>query len=179
MIDRVMTRLRNSPDFDNIVHFVISRTSSHELGATKLNKVLWVADKMSWQDNEKSLTGLNSYKRMPKGPVPGPITPSLKRLKETGRIDEFSDPKYMGRLRMFRSLKEPDIESLSGATVDYLMRAIAYVTPMTASQISEETHDAYWQELSDGDDMDIGAAAMVIGDMSVEELDWARAQMAQ
>lgn len=171
---------KNMNQLEAIVHFVIARSFAENLGATKLNKVLWLADQISWRETGETITGLRTYKRMPFGPVPPNIDDCLASLKSKAVIEEFAKHTPVGILRDFRTNIEPKLEKFTAKEVDTISRALAFILPMAATEVSELTHDAYWDELENGDDMFVDAAALWVGGhVDDKSLDWAAREISE
>jgi len=169
-----MTSPKTKQRIANAIHYIVARTSRHELGATKLNKVLWLADQMAWRERQESLTGLKSYIRMPQGPVPECIGDVLASLKSNDLIIEIEEPTPVGNRREFVSNVHPSLDGFTAQDIDLINRAIDYITLQSASLVSEQTHDAYWDELVNGDDMSIAAAAVWFEPPDIAAIEWAR-----
>lgn len=174
-----MSMGHNNNKLEKVAHFVIARTFARELGATKLNKVLWLADIIAFRERSDSVTGVENYKRLPHGPVPIQITSALKNLKEDNLIAESSNPTPLGNRREFVSLVEPDIESFSKSDIDIIHRAIEFITPLSAAKISEITHDSYWEEVPENGDMAPSAASLVLRDFDESSIAWAEKELAE
>ena len=166
----------NHDRLQQIAHYVIARAPTDQLGATKLNKVLWYIDCWSWWQNGESLTGLKSYTRMKHGPVPKQLPNKLSTMKKDGSIIERRVDTPVGVRREFVSLIEPDLSGLSAGDIDMIHKVIAYLCKMSAKDASEITHDAYWEEIPEGGEMSIAAGSVQIADPEEEDLAWAMAE---
>jgi len=160
-------------------HFVIRHTPPEKLGRTKLNKVLWFADVASMRQNGETVTGETSYRRLPFGPVPNTIDGALDSLISAGAVVERKVQTYGGTRHEFLWTKTPDLSALSSRDCEYLLGAIEYVEPMTATEASEATHTVLWEEVETGAQMDIGAATVVYHDPTEADLEWARTEAAK
>jgi hypothetical protein len=66
---RVKKMKFNNKKFSNLVHYICYKCDDpSQLGATKLNKILWYCDMFSYRWNSESMTGENYIKRQ-FGPV--------------------------------------------------------------------------------------------------------------
>lgn len=163
-----------------VAHYVIARTEPSELGAKKLNKILWFADLEHYRFYGSSVTGLDTYIRMPDGPVPDGITEALSLLKRTGRIAERPAQTHAYGRRELVWLREPDLSDFDAPAIDVLNRVIERVRRQPAGSVSDVTDDdPLWQELEDGDAMPVGAGAVVTRSPRPRELAWARSQVAE
>lgn len=157
-------------------HYVIRRTEPAELGATKLNKILWFADLEHYRQHGDTITGLAAYIRMPKGPVPDGIESALKKLKDGGAVCERRSRVIDYDRREFVWLKEPDLSMFTADEIDTLNVFIDIIRKQPAGFISDVTHkDALWKVLENRDQMSVRAAAVVPRAPSPKELGWAQA----
>ncbi len=169
-----------STDVDRLAsaaHYVIARTEPSKLGATKLNKILWYADLEHYRKTGRSLTGAQSYVRLPRGPVPHCIDEALARLKADERIVERIARVHDYDRREFVWLQEPDLSAFDANQIDLLNVYIDLIKDMTAEKISAITHeDGLWKELDNGEPMPLGAGAVVPRVPTERELVWAMEQ---
>lgn len=168
-----MTKHGPNNRLELITHYVIARTPPDQLGATKLNKVLWICDTLAWREFGHSLTGMTNYRRLPRGPVQTRLKPALRTLVDEQKIFEKKVPTPVGERHEFTSLVDPDIKSLSGPEIDLIHRAIDFVRPHTASSISDLSHDAYWEELPENAEMSVAAGGVWPSEIDDETMDWA------
>ena len=174
-----MRAKRNHNRLEQITHYVIARTPSDELGATKLNKVLWVIDLLSWRERAETLTGVECYRRLDYGPVPTQVKPVVRHLIASGRVVEKRKSTPVGERKELISLIDPDLSGLTAEDVDLIHRAIDFIRPMSASKVSELTHDAYWEEVGPDGEMCVGAASIWPGEIDEETMAWATSEAKQ
>src|SRR5687768_12406409 len=92
------------------VHYIISRCQPEDLGATKLNKILWFADVAYYERFGKTITG-DEYVKRQFGPVPKHVPMATRELEDEGLIVS-KEVEYFGKSkREFWSLREADISS--------------------------------------------------------------------
>jgi hypothetical protein len=154
-------------------HYVICRTSPTDLGAVRLNKVLWYADMFHYRRYGQTVTGLMDYTKMPLGPVPKHIGDAISGLQGQSKIIETSIVKYAYPMRIFIANEQIDADAFTAGEIEALQEAIAFVTPMTANAASEATHDIYWEETPLGKHMSVGAAAIQTMEITEDDLEWA------
>lgn len=169
----------NHNQLELVAHYVIARTFPSELGATKLNKVLWLVDIIAFRERSESITDIENYKRLPHGPVPVEIGAALNNLKKNNIIAEAANPTPLGNRREFVSLVEPDLNHFSSSDVDIIHRAIDFITPLSAKKISEITHDSYWEEVPPNGNMSAAAASLVVLDVNDNDVSWAAKELAE
>ncbi len=172
-----MRNKRNHNRLEQITHYVIARMPTEQLGTTKLAKIMWLADIISWRRYAEALTGIEGYRRLPHGPVPTQVRAVLTSLVENEVILERTVDFYGGRKKELISLKEPDLSCLSAEDVDILHRAMDIIGPMSAREVSEASHDVYWQEVPEDGVMSVGAASILPGDVDQEDIDWAEGEI--
>lgn len=160
---------------DSAVHFVVSTAPTPEqLGATKLNKVLFAADVMYFRKSGQTVTGGDAYVKRQFGPVPKGIAASIERLVSGHKIATRKTPTPAGNRTEFWSLVDPDMRYLTADQTLVLSQAINRVCKLTAFAASEETHDALWESTDMGDDIPIAAAAVQVTEVSLEALSWGK-----
>jgi hypothetical protein len=163
----------NMTKIEQVAHYAICHSEPNNLGATKLNKVLWFADVFHYRKYGKTVTGLDAYVKMPRGPVPHNIEAVLSRMKQKGLIIESSVEKFSYPMRQFYPLERIDADMFSSSEIEAIHEAIAFITPMTATLASNETQTTYWDEIEMGKPMKIGAASIQTGELEEADLEWA------
>jgi hypothetical protein len=157
-----------------LAHYVIWRCDPANLGAVKLYKILWFADLEQYRRTGKTITGATAYTKRQFGPVPKGIMQALAGLEHEGKI-ATAEQNYYGRPKtMFLARERPDLQAFDAdeiAVVDMIADVI--LQKHTAASISEVTHDALWAETEIGADMPIGAAAVIAGEITPDDVDWA------
>jgi len=158
-----------------LAHYVIWKCAPADLGATKLNKILWFADLEHYHHTGHSITGATVYTKLQHGPVPKDIMRALEALTAEQKIAQSTENYYGFPKTMFLALTRPDLSPFTAdeiATVDMIAELICH--DHTAASISRLSHDALWEETEVGADMSIGAGAVVSGEATAEDLAWAR-----
>ena len=156
-------------------HYVIATADGHDLGKTKLNKILWFADCAAWRSHGRTITGLKEYIKLQYGPVPPRIDMALSILAQQ-RLAESID-QYVGPYVRFgyRSLVEPRADNyLSTEDRKILDSVIEAVRPMTAFDVSEISHDALWHSTPYGQRIAVAAAAVQHTPPDERIREWAR-----
>jgi Protein of unknown function (DUF4065) len=157
-----------------LTHYVIWRCNPADLGAVKLYKILWFADLEHYRLTGKTITGATSYSKRQYGPVPKGIMQALATLEHEEKIARSSENYYGRPKTMFLARSRPELAAFHAdeiAIVDMVAEAIC--EQHTAASISELTHDALWSEIEIGDDMPIGAASVIGGEITPDDIDWA------
>ncbi len=136
----------NSSKFKNLVLYICWKVDEpSRLGATKLNKILWFSDILTYLNFNAPITGARYIKRQ-YGPAPAAIIPVIEELKNEGLL-AVRDVEYYNRSkREFFALAKPDISQFSGdeiSTVDQIIDQIC--DKHTAKSISDFTHNKTWE----------------------------------
>lgn len=166
------------PRTRQVAHYVISHVQPSQLGATKLNKVMWKADVLHYRRYGKSVTGQTAYVRMPQGPVPNHMKEAIEELKAEQVIVERRVETIKGARREFVPVHRMEASDFSATEVEVLHEAIDVVCKMSARAASDDTHDALWEEIENGGQMPIRAAAVILGELEPGDFQWALSQSA-
>ena len=169
----------NSDRLAKLVHYVIARTKPDQLGATKLNKILWFIDCAAFKEFGHSISGLHSYTKRQFGPTPYAMPVVLKEVKSEGLISEEVQEYTIGFRREYHSLVEPDFDVFSKSEIDLINRVIVDHISMTANEISELSHDALWEETELEEPMTIAEGAFAPRPVSTDAIEWAKSEVAR
>lgn len=130
-------------------------------GATKLNKILFFADFLSYRKRRESITGAR-YIRLDHGPVPKCLVSVREGLIEAGRL-AIKETDYHGWIQERPiALKEPNLKKFSGeeiAIVDGVIRALA---SHNATQVSELSHGFWWELAENREEIPISVSLVDI-----------------
>ncbi|MDQ6435660.1 Panacea domain-containing protein [Mesorhizobium sp. LHD-90] len=162
------------PKLNAAAHYIISRCQPADLGATKLNKILWFADVEYFERYGKSITG-DEYVKRQFGPVPKHAPMATRELEESGlivsrEVDYFGKPK-----KEFWSLQEADITGFDPNAIAIIDKMIDWVCiDHTATSISDKTHNILWESAEMGEVIPLGAAlAYRSAEITEEDIAWA------
>lgn len=149
LADRQPTYSFDKPNADHrlgeLMLYIAERSKDDPTyGATKLNKLLWWADFLSYARDGKPITG-SEYQKQPNGPVPVRLVPVRDALIQNGyaRIDEvvyFS--RGQDRLVPLRPSEGDLFTKDQLALVDELINRF---DGKSASEISKESHGRAWR----------------------------------
>ena len=159
--------------FKSMVHYVINECADYpaQLGAIRLNKVLWFADVTAYKLDGKSITGERYVKRQ-FGPAPARILPILAELEKSGDI-VVMEPEFAYDTRKFISLK-PSTGRLSNREKLITSAVLNGVLGRTANAISEMSHDQIWDAAKEGEEIPLHATlAATPGEITPEVIEWA------
>ena len=160
--------------FKELVHFIVHecRGNPAQLGAVRLNKVLWLTDMYSYQLQGKPITGERYVKRR-KGPVPATILATLKELEKEEKII-VDEPQYKYDSRKFVSIREPNIPNLLVREREFAKGILDFVLAHSADEISDQTHEEAWEAAAEGEEIPL-YATLVTGRSEITDqiIEWA------
>ncbi len=147
----------NKDKFKNVLHYIISKCGLKDnVGKDIIFKLLYFSDFNFFELYEKSLTN-ESYRKLPRGPVPIHFDLAISELKDEGKINvETKKPTSGMWVQRYVSLKglSSDLNPRELSAID---EVISRLGDMDASQISEYSHgDMPWRATEDGGIMDYG-----------------------
>ncbi len=120
------------------------------LCATKLNKILFYADFLSFHDRQVPVTG-EEYQRLERGPAPRRMVPVRREMVLNHDI-VVRPAKYHGKTQhRVMALREPDLSIFSGTDIAVVDHVIEYLWGKTASEISAISHGPWWKACYDQD----------------------------
>lgn len=145
---------RNDPDF----------------GATKLNKLLFYADFISFAENGRPLTHAQ-YRKKPHGPVPTSIDSLIVEMeanRDAAVVREGLAPYTHQRVFPLREARIDEYFTPSEiALVDEVVRTLH---GLTATQVSEMPHEFAWQIAEDNDLIPYDAVYLYDRELSDQEV---------
>ena len=132
--------------FKELILFIAERSEGDRpFGATKLNKLLFLADFCAFLSLGEAITW-HRYQRLPQGPAPKALLPILEQMKAAGDI-EFSSRDYHGKKqKRVVALREADSSVFSGPEIAIVTDIIEENWGRSATRMSELSHDFIgWQ----------------------------------
>lgn len=160
--------------FKALVHFIIANCeNAAQLGATRLNKILWFSDMEAYHVTGVSITG-SRYVRRDRGPVPARILNALDELKAEDKI-EITEPTQRYAPRLFESKQAPDESIFSDYELELVRALSSHIqNKFTATGISEASHDEIWGAATEGEEIPLNATLVKSrGDYRAEVIQWA------
>lgn len=143
---------------ENLILFICEECEDpRELGAVKLNKILWFSDVFAYRFTGKSLSQ-SDYIKLQYGPVPKSAETAIEKLKDDGRLIVRED-KVMGySKKTFINTQKADLSEFSSdelKLVSVLTREIC--KNHTATSVSELSHDVVWEAAAMGETIPLSA----------------------
>jgi uncharacterized phage-associated protein len=125
--------------FKELIVYLVSRGKDDPLlGAVKLNKLLFYADKQAYLQRGHSITGAR-YVHGQEGPMPAALVPSRKELLANGRLELESRPADRMAPQRLRAVFPPDTKVFDGeeiAVVDEVVQRYRYLDGATLTRLS-------------------------------------------
>jgi hypothetical protein len=170
----------NYEKFKDLVHYICHIANRDELGATKLNKILWYSDITSFINHGVPITG-SVYVKREFGPVPRDILQVIDELSLESKILIRNVTLFSGKTkREFLTLTEPDISDFTASEIS-LVASITHdiCHHYTAESISDESHDKVWELTGIGEEIPYHAVyGAPLGEIKQEYIEWAKSAIA-
>jgi len=161
----------------DIVHYVIAKADYTKLGKTKLNKILWFADREFMSKYLDTITH-SEYIKMPYGPVPKKIEAILKTLQKENKIVPKEITIGNTIQKSFISIAEPNISKFTPEEISILDKYLYAITEnFTATKISDISHNDDWQQTNIGDILPVESvfSKSINQNISLEDIEEAKA----
>lgn len=156
-----------------LILFVSDRCQTDpNFGMTKLVKILWWADFESFARYGESITNTR-YKKFPFGPVSEAALDVREEMKERGEIAIMKEGYSAFTRDRVVPLETANLDGFSGRDIALLDGVIHMFHGLTATHVSETSHDHAWHAA--GDRKPIPYEAALLSDQPLTEDDIARA----
>jgi hypothetical protein len=148
-----MASKRVRPDdekFKELIVYITRRSEGDEpFGMTKLNKLLFLADFVSYAVRGEAITW-QEYQALDQGPAPRRLLPILEQLEDSIVIGERE---YYGlKQKRPHALRDPDLSRFTAEEVAFVDALIQEWWGVSASGISEASHRFIgWQVTAKGE----------------------------
>jgi len=123
-----------------------------QLGAVKLNKILYYSDMISFAQTGKSITGATYVKRE-RGPVPKEVVEAINNLKTAGRLNTREVSIFDKKRREFDALDEPKFSVFQHDDLRLINDMIGFVCGYNAREISDISHTVVWEAADLGEEL--------------------------
>ena len=138
-------------------------------GATKLNKILFFSDFISYRKRQRSITGA-TYQKLKHGPAARCFIPVQKKLIQSSRLAIQEIERYGYGQNRTIALKEPDLTEFSAEEIAMVYEVIQAHRSKNATEISEMSHQFWWEIAEIGEDIPLEVSLVEIsGELSPEE----------
>lgn len=129
-----------------LIIYICRQCADHEyFGAIKLNKILYYSDFESYKRLDFPITG-TAYRKLPKGPAPENFLAVRRELVENGLAELDERPASKGDYVEHRLVakREADLTIFSKSEIEVVDEIINRFADLTASEVSELSHDIRW-----------------------------------
>lgn len=163
-----------------LAHYVIAQVPPRQLGATKLNKLLWFIDCSGYNELGYTISGLNQYARREFGPAPFKMPVVIRALEKSGAISKSESGTAIGYLRSeYSSVLDPKSECFTDSERAIIHRVINEHLTVSAREVSDISHDALWEQTEMDKPMPVRLGAVQPRKISQRGLEWAHSEVAR
>lgn len=136
-----------------MLHIANKCEDDPNFGATKLNKILWWADFISYAKTGKPITGVE-YQRLGNGPAPKRLLPVRKKLCDKQEAVVKKHIKYNNRTQQrLIALREANYDLFTAQEIAMVDEIISDFWEDNASSISQFSHGKAWEIAKDKQSM--------------------------
>lgn len=147
-------------------------------GLTRLNKILFEADFLSFEVRGVPITGAR-YQRLRNGPAPKSMLPRLNELVERQDI-AIRNVDFLGRPQKRPiALRNADLSVFGAVDIAMLAKVIRDSWGKSATAVSSDSHRMEWMTRADGDDIPYEASWLSNAPVSAPEVERTQALAAQ
>jgi len=148
-----------SAKFKALVHYIVATCGDPQrLGATRLNKICWYIDTLSFRVAGKPVSD-ETYVKRQHGPVPRSILHAIRDLEREQKIHVREHQYLPGRkIRIFVALRDADVTSFAPEELEIIDFVIKHVcSSHSAASNSELSHDIIWDAANLGEEIPLTA----------------------
>ena len=113
-------------------------------GATKLNKILWWSDFLSYAKTGKPITGVE-YQRLRNGPVPKRLPPIREKLIGDHDAILKERPIFNKTQKRLIPLREANLNLFTANQIALVDDVISWLWEETATSASKQSHGKAWE----------------------------------
>ncbi|QJD16809.1 Panacea domain-containing protein [Paracoccus sanguinis] len=121
-------------------------------GAIKLNKILYYSDFRAYARTGSPITGVRYFK-LPRGPAPRAMSPVQHELIEERSVNLETVPIGPFVQKRIVACRDPDLSLFTDDELALVNEVISELSGLSATAISEASHDIRWRALQMYDDM--------------------------
>jgi len=156
-----------------VVQYVAFRCDPYYLGDVRLNKILWKADVLMHMERGESITGWR-YLKFPLGPMLDDYYTLLRKMESEGMLSLAYVYEDNCKKRIIETNEFYNNDLLSPEEMKVLDEFIIYVTSKSTREISDETHDMFYEMTGDREEIPFGPVSV---EPSEEAIQWAQGVM--
>ena len=170
----VMDAPENTAKLRELILYICRSSEDDEhFSVTKLNKLLFYSDFGAYLDLNHSISG-QEYQKFPYGPVPKVMRTLSDEMSRQGDLAIYENPIHHYIQKRPLALRQPDVSLFSGPEIAMVNQVLRRFRRMTATQISENSHQFHgWQLAKDGETIPYAAALLDKRPLTEQEDEWA------
>lgn len=136
----------NEEKQENLILYLSQRCSNqHDYGKTKLCKLLYLSDFLSFAEYREPITGCE-YIRMPYGPYPDGFGNTLDLMEEDGKLALQKFPYVQNEAQEKPvNLVEPDLSLFSAHEISIIDQVVEAFGSKSGTSLSEFSHQLSWR----------------------------------
>jgi hypothetical protein len=128
-----------------LILYIASKCSDDpRFGATKLNKILYFADFLSYMHYGEPITGVE-YMRLGQGPVPKRLVPVREKMISRGEIAMAIQSLRIGEQHRIVALRDPNLDLFKPRDIAVIDNVIEQLWGKKAKSVSEMSHGIAWK----------------------------------
>lgn len=159
---------REEEKLRELILYVSKRCATDpDFGATKLNKILWLADSLSFARRGQPITGV-AYMNQKNGPVPRPLKRIRIEMEDARQIAIERRPKGPYVLERPVPLREANLEVFSATDIAFVDELIEILRGHDGTQLSHFSHSCNlgWKLTKLGENIPYEAFMLSDGELS-------------
>lgn len=144
-----------------------------KFGATKLNKLLFYSDFISFREYGHSITGAQ-YMRLPNGPVPAHFVPYIRdEMIASGDIEIQITKHYTKPQQRLVAKRKANLDLFSGRDIDLINEIVDELKDYNATDISNLSHGRAWSVAEDKELLPYEAILLSDAKLTSSDIQWA------
>lgn len=149
-----MSRKYDGRRFKELVLYLVAKGEDDPtLGAVKLNKLLYYADRRAYLELGRSISGAR-YIHLDEGPAPAALVPARRELIDEGGVEPEVRWYVSHPQERLKAKRDPDISMFTGAEMRIVDEVIRDLRDMNAVDVSRLSHREWgWRLTSPGEDI--------------------------
>jgi hypothetical protein len=148
------------------VQYIAFKSDPFNLGDIRLNKILWKSDVFMHTEQGKSITGWR-YMKYPHGPILDDYYTLLLEMEDEGTLLLAQAYKGNRKIHLIDAYAFEAYDVFSEKEVEVLDHFIDYVESKAAQEISDETHDLFYNMTGDREEISMGPVIVVPSDDAI------------
>jgi len=161
------TRLRE------LILYIADRSQDDpKFGATKLNKILYFSDFVSFREYGQPITGA-MYMRLENGPAPIHLVPVRNEMLESGEIAMEPRQYYTYQQTVLKPLREPNLDLFTARDIALVDAIIQELRELDAKELTDLSHNRAWQIANNKEPIPYEAILLSDASLTADDVAWA------